>query len=383
MKNIRNKMICLAAVLCLILSSAAPSFAAGRVENGSTKAAESELSAMRQYAEEFLAEAYEPFTRARNEYHPDVKALANSTYAECMEIINSAAKASDIGSLIDLGGGWIYFDLDESILNGMVAIQDLSKYRRDVYNGPSDIKTIRKKVISKLDKSAKKAKRKDYNDYNWDMLKISKARAYSAARGINSLANYLRSSEAVTTYTECVRYNNNCKYISLKSLRSSVLDDRTYDLYEYFDPVQPAYSKKALRTVICAGQACLDGRAKAENVSAALGKEIKGFTKKAKKYESIGRICRLWNRLDDRISEEAASAEIDYTNSDYIRLSNRMYTRFYDKYRRADYTASGWSALMSILEEYDEKLAYAASMEKAEALYKKCFVNLNHIPKKK
>jgi hypothetical protein len=376
-------MICLAAVLCLILSSAAPSFAAGRVENGSTKAAESELSAMRQYAEEFLAEAYDPFTKARNEYHPDVKALANSTYAECMEIINSATKASDIGGFVDLGGGWIFLDFNETILNGIMTIEDLGTYPRDVYNGQSDIKAIRKKVIKKLDKYAKKAKSKDYNDYNRDMLNLSKKKAYKAAKGITSLTGYMKSGEAVNEYIDCIKYNKNYKNIDLKELRKSVLGDKSFYLYEYFDPEQPAYSKKALKSVICAGQACLDGRVKTEKVPAALKKEIKGFTKKAKKCESVDRICRLWNALDDRITKESsAGAEDEYTNSDYLRLSNKMYTRFYDEYKRSDYTSSGWDELKEILEKYDGKLMFAESMAEAEKLYKKCFAKLKDVPKK-
>ena len=377
-------MICLAAVLCLILSSAAPSFAAGYIEKGNVKAVDSDLSALSQYAEELLEGAYYPFTGARNEYHPDVIALANKSYAECMEIINSAEKASDIGSFVDLGGGWIFLDFNEPIVNGIATIEDLSTYPRDVYNGPSDIKAIRKKVTSKLNKIAKKAKRKDYNDYNWDMLNRSKRKAYKAARGMTSLAAYMSGSEAVNEYTECVRYNRSYKNVDLKELRKSVLSDRSFDLYDYFDPDQPAYSKTALKSVICAGQACLDGRAKAENVPAALKKEIKGFTKKAKKGESIDRICREWARLDDRISAEAsAGSGEEYTYSDYIRLSNRMYTRFYDKYRKSDYTSSDWETLKNILEKYDEKLMYAESKEKADKLYKKCFEKLRDVPKKR
>ena len=383
MKNIRNKLICLAAALCLVLSATAPSFAAGTIERGSMKAVDSDLSALKQYAEEFLADAYYPFTGARNEYHPDVVALANSTYAECMEIINSATKASDIGGFVDLGGGWIFLDFNETILNGIMTIEDLGTYPRDVYNGPSDIKAIRKKVIRKLNKYAKKAKSKDYNDYNRDMLNLSKKKAYKAAKGITSLTGYMKSGEAVNEYIDCIKYNKNYKNIDLKELRKSVLRDKSFYLYEYFDPEQPAYSKKALKSVICAGQACLDGRVKTEKVPAALKKEIKGFTKKAKKYESVDRIYRLWNVLDDRITNEAsAGADEEYTYSDYTRISNRMYTRFYDKYKRSDYTSSGWDELKEILEKYDEKLLYAESMEKAEKLYKKCFAKLKDVPKK-
>ena len=150
MKNIRNKLICLAAALCLVVSAAVPSFAVGRIERGSIKAVDSDLSALKQYAEEFLADAYSPFAGARNEYHPDVIALANKAYAECMEIINSATKTSDIGSFVDLGGGWIFLDFNDPILNGIMTIEDLGTYPRDVYNGPSDIKAIRKKVIKSL-----------------------------------------------------------------------------------------------------------------------------------------------------------------------------------------------------------------------------------------
>ena len=383
MKNIRNKLICLTAVLCLVLSAAVPSFAVGRIEKGSIKAVDSDFDALKQYAEEFLSDAYYPFTGARNEYHPDVVALANKTYAECMEIINSATKASDIGGFVDLGGGWIFLDFNETILNGIMTIEDLGTYPRDVYNGQSDIKAIRKKVIKKLDKYAKKAKSKDYNDYNRDMLNLSKKKAYKAAKGITSLTGYMKSGEAVNEYIDCIKYNKNYKNIDLKELRKSVLRDKSFYLYEYFDPEQPAYSKKALKSVICAGQACLDGRVKTEKVPAALKKEIKGFTKKAKKCESVDRICRLWNALDDRITKESsAGTEDEYTNSDYLRLSNKMYTRFYDEYKRSDYTSSGWDELKEILEKYDEKLLYAESMAEAEKLYKKCFAKLKKVPKK-
>lgn len=383
MKNIRNKLICLAAALCLVVSAAVPSFAVGRIERGSIKAVDSDLSALKQYAEEFLADAYSPFAGARNEYHPDVVALANKAYAECMEIINSATETSDIGSFVDLGGGWIFLDFNEPVLNGIETIEDLGTYPRDVYNGPSDIKAIRKKLIKKLNKYAKKAKLKDYNDYNRDMLNISKKKAYKAAKGIDSLAGYSKSTEAVIEYIDCIKYNKSCKNIDLKDLRKSVLKDKSFNLYDYFDTGHPAYSKKALKSVICAGQACLDGRVKTEKVPAALKKEIKGFTKKAKKCESIDRICRLWSGLDDRITKEASvSADEEYTNSDYLRISNKMYTRFYDEYKRSDYTSSGWDELKEILEKYDEKLIYAESMAEAEKLYKKCFAKLKKVPKK-
>ena len=383
MKNIRNKLICLAAALCLVVSAAVPSFAVGRIERGSIKAVDSDLSALKQYAEEFLADAYSPFAGARNEYHPDVIALANKAYAECMEIINSATKTSDIGSFVDLGGGWIFLDFNDPILNGIMTIEDLGTYPRDVYNGPSDIKAIRKKVIKKLDKYAKKAKSKDYNDYNRDMLNISRKKAYKAAKGIDSLAGYSKSTEPVNAYVDCIKYNKSCKDIDLKDLRKSVLKDKSFNLYDYFDTGYAAYSKKALKSVICAGQACLDGRVKTEKVPAALKKEIKGFTKKAKKYESVDRICRLWNGLDDRITKEASvSADEEYTTSDYTRISNRMYTRFYEKYKSSDYTSSGWDELKEILEKYDEKLLYAESMAEAEKLYKKCFAKLKDVPKK-
>ena len=78
---------------------------------------------------------------------------------------------------VDLGGGWIFLDFNEPVLNGIETIEDLGMYPRDVYNGPSDIKAIRKKLIKKLNKYAKKAKLKDYNDYNRDMLNISKKKA--------------------------------------------------------------------------------------------------------------------------------------------------------------------------------------------------------------
>ena len=264
-----------------------------------------------------------------------------------------------------------------------MTIEDLGTYPRDVYNGQSDIKAIRKKVIKKLDKYAKKAKSKDYNDYNRDMLNLSKKKAYKAAKGITSLTGYMKSGEAVNEYIDCIKYNKNYKNIDLKELRKSVLRDKSFYLYEYFDPEQPAYSKKALKSVICAGQACLDGRVKTEKVPAALKKEIKGFTKKAKKCESVDRICRLWNALDDRITKESsAGTEDEYTNSDYLRLSNKMYTRFYDEYKRSDYTSSGWDELKEILEKYDEKLLYAESMAEAEKLYKKCFAKLKKVPKK-
>lgn len=85
-------------------------------------------------------------------------ALANKTYAECMEIINSATKASDIGGFVDLGGGWIFLDFNETILNGIMTIEDLGTYPRDVYNGQSDIKAIRKKVIKSLISTQRKRK---------------------------------------------------------------------------------------------------------------------------------------------------------------------------------------------------------------------------------
>ncbi len=377
----------LAISLCVSLAPG-PAFAASSIGGTAPAAQENSGVLGLQMMEELMQMTIEEGQPLTEDYYAaDVLAEINGTYAEAIEYVK--AHPGEIEAVS------IFIMVSEEVQKRLLKLESLMPLTREVYQGSSDIGSLKKLLRTNYNTITSGVKRADYNNWYWDKYVVQRAAAKKAIDGIHDLKGYLDASQQdlFLSFAEALSTDDEEMWIDMDEGEGASLSG--FLMENSIEPYS-IVNKDLVAGAIEAGQEELSGLIEAEKdvpwkpfrPSKALQQMVKDFTKNAQQLQDLNMIVKLFDKINKKFDAEydpyiqarlALDPAGELTDSDITRWLNKMEQKYY-AYNRSLYSVHGAELLTEVFYDYSGKMESCYTQKEASALWTKYLTAMNRVP---